>query len=134
MAEMNIGASLHALAKDATALVKENARLQKQVDSLQARIEKLSAKLESKTERRTRTKSTASKMGATKVSRKTTKTSKKASPTKGSRLTMRDMINRKHAVTKPKSKSKSVRPAQKPIRKAKAKKAHTSRTVVPFTM
>ena len=126
MAEMNIGASLHALAKDATALVKENARLQKQVDSLQARIEKLSAKLESKTERRTRTKST---MGATKVSKKT---SKKTS--QGTRLTMRDMINRKHAVTKPKSKSKSVRPAQKPIHKAKAKKAHTSRTVVPFTM
>lgn len=126
MAEMNIGASLHALAKDATALVKENARLQKQVDSLQARIEKLSAKLEAKTERRTRTKST---MGATKVSKKTsTKTSQ------GTRLTMRDMINRKHAVAKPKSKSKSVRPAQKPIRKAKAKKAHTSRTVVPFTM
>lgn len=124
MAEMNIGASLHALAKDATALVKENARLQKQVDSLQARIEKLSAKLETKTERRTRTKST---MGATKVSKKT-------SQTKGTRLTMRDMISRKHAVAKPKSKSKSVRPAQKPIRKAKAKKAHTSRTVVPFTM
>ena len=128
MAEMNIGASLHALAKDATALVKENARLQKQVDSLQARIEKLSAKLEVKTERRTRTKSS---MGATKVSKKT---STKTSQTKGTRLTMRDMINRKHAVAKPKSKSKSVRPAQKPIHKAKAKKAHTSRTVVPFTM
>lgn len=131
MAEMNIGASLHALAKDATALVKENARLQKQVDSLQARIEKLSAKLESKTERRTRTKST---MGATKVSTKTSTKTKKASPAKGTRLTMSDIVSRKHAVAKPKSKSKSVRPAQKPIHKAKAKKAHTSRTVVPFTM